>query len=81
MSRDTVPAVLILRLAVMRLHGDLYESTMDATATTAQIRTKVARIGYLGACRRPGANVTGMTVLGPELGGMRLGLKAGRVVD
>jgi hypothetical protein len=35
LSRDTVPAAPILRLAVMRLHGDLYESTMDATAATA----------------------------------------------
>lgn len=42
--RDTLPAAPVKRLAVLRLDGDLYESTMDALV---HMYPRVARGGYV----------------------------------
>jgi hypothetical protein len=42
--RDTLPSAPIERLAVLRLDGDLYESTMD---TLVNLYPKLSRGGYV----------------------------------
>jgi O-methyltransferase len=42
--RDTLPGAPVERLAVLRLDGDLYESTMDALSS---LYPKVSRGGYV----------------------------------